>query len=80
MEDCPSLKVDYLKVGHHGSKTASDYSFIKCVNPTEAIISCGKDNIYHFPHQEVIDILKSCNVKIRRTDLEGTIKYSFISI
>ena len=38
------------------------------------IISCGKDNSYGHPHQEVLDILNKFDVKILRTDEAGLIK------
>ena len=75
IKDNLDLKVDYLKVGHHGSNTSTSDEFIKSTLPKEAIISCGKNNKYKFPHSEVINTLNKYNVKIRRTDLEGTIIY-----
>ena len=38
------LESDVLKCGHHGSSTATSEEFLKAVDPTWAIISCGKDN------------------------------------
>lgn len=70
-----NVDCDILKVGHHGSNTSSSEKFIKAASPEEAIISCGAKNYYGHPNQEVIDRLKKYNVKIRRTDLEGTISY-----
>lgn len=75
MIDHPSLDCDILKVGHHGSNTSTSEEFIRQVSPLEAIISVGANNYYGHPHQEVIDILNAQNIKIRRTDLEGTITY-----
>lgn len=69
------IDIDILKVGHHGSKTSSCDEFIKATSPTEAIISCGANNKFGHPNKEVIDILSKYGVKIRRTDLEGTISY-----
>ena len=69
------IDVDILKVGHHGSNTSSCDEFIKLTSPEEAIISCGANNKYGHPNKEVIDTLTKYNVKIRRTDLEGTISY-----
>ena len=77
IDNYPSLDVDYLKVGHHGSKTSSLDEFIKTITPKEAIISCGKNNSYGHPDKETINVLNRYNVTIRRTDLEGTIKYKF---
>ena len=70
-----NVDCDILKVGHHGSNTSTSEKFIKATSPNEAIISCGEKNSYGHPHQEIIDRLKKYNVKIRRTDEEGTICY-----
>ncbi len=75
IQNHPELTCDILKVGHHGSKTSSDDSFIKQLHPKEAIISCGRNNRYGHPNKEVIDVLNKYDVKIRRTDYEGTISY-----
>ncbi len=66
-----SLKADVLKVGHHGSSTSSTKDFIKYVNPKYAVISCGVDNKYGFPHEEALNNL--CKAKIYRTDIGGNI-------
>ena len=70
-----NVDCDILKVGHHGSDTSSSEKFIKAASPIEAVISCGINNWYGHPKQSVIDRLNKYNVKIRRTDLEGTVSY-----
>ena len=69
------LDCDILKVGHHGSDTSSSLEFLKVVTPEEAIISCGVNNSYGHPSEEVVNRLNDLDIKIRRTDLEGTIEY-----
>ena len=66
-----NLKADVLKVGHHGSKTSSTKEFINFVNPKYSVISCGLNNKYNFPNEEVL--LNLCKSKIYRTDLMGNI-------
>ena len=70
-----NVDCDILKVGHHGSNTSTSEKFIKAASPDEAIISCGAKNKYGHPNEEVIERLNKYNVKIRRTDKEGTICY-----
>ena len=72
-----NVDADYIKLGHHGSKTSTGEKFIRAVSPKEAIISCGLNNYYGHPNKEVLDILEKEDIKIRRTDLEGTISYYF---
>ena len=72
-----NVDADYIKLGHHGSKTSTGEEFIRAVSPKEAIISCGLNNYYGHPNKEVLDILEKEDIKIRRTDLEGTISYYF---
>lgn len=65
--------VDVMKASHHGSKTSSSQSMLKRLNPETAIISCGVDNKFGHPHQEVLDALDEEGVSIIRTDLAGRI-------
>lgn len=78
IKDYPNLRVDYLKVGHHGSNTSTAEQFVKFLQPKEAIISCGENNIYKHPNSETLKVLTENNVEIRRTDEEGTISYKFL--
>lgn len=67
------IESDLLKVGHHGSKYSTSAQFLKKVNPKYAIISVGENNDYYHPHQITLDKLERLNVKVYRTDLNGTI-------
>lgn len=69
------LNSDILKVAHHGSNTSSTKEFISYVSPTYSIISCGIDNKYGFPNQDVLNRLSKS--KIYRTDKSGNIKIIF---
>ena len=68
------LDTDVLKVGHHGSKTSTAEEFIIVVSPEIAVISVGRNNSYGHPHQETLDTLEKCGIRIFRTDLNGDIK------
>jgi len=67
------LKSDFLKAGHHGSKTSTSLEFVKAVSPIYGLISAGRNNSYGHPHEEVLEVLKNTGAKILRTDLLGTI-------
>lgn len=65
--------VDVLKLGHHGSSTSTGEDFLAQTMPEIGLISCGVDNEYGHPHDEVMDAMNEYNVEIYRTDIEGTI-------
>lgn len=75
MRDHKELKVDVLKIGHHGSKTSSSYEFLSFIDPDLAIISCGLNNFYGHPNDVVLAYLNALDIKIHRTDLDGTNVY-----
>ncbi|MCX7956306.1 MAG: MBL fold metallo-hydrolase [Endomicrobia bacterium] len=63
-----------LKVPHHGSSSSSTDKFIKLVYPEIAIISCGVNNKFGHPHIETLEQYNKYNIKIFRTDIDGTIE------
>lgn len=67
------LKSDVMKIPHHGGKSSYQRWFYNEVQPTYAVISCGKDNSYGHPHQEVLEALKEQGVLVYRTDEQGSI-------
>ena len=66
--------ITLLKVGHHGSFTASGEEFINLLNPQVGILSYGAGNRYGHPHKEVVYILKKYNVRTYETALCGEIE------
>jgi competence protein ComEC len=67
------VSADVIKVGHHGSSTSTSQEFLNKVHPSIGIISVGSDNSYNHPNLDTIQRLKYSNVKIYRTDKDGTI-------
>ena len=67
------IDIDVLKVPHHGASTAYIKGFYDEVSPEYAVISCGSDNQYDHPRQEVLDDLRKRGTKVFRTDEQGTI-------
>lgn len=67
------LSADVIKCGHHGSSTSSSKAFIEAVDPSVAVICCGKNNDYGHPHKETLSTLNSFNITTYRTDTYGTI-------
>lgn len=73
----PSLEVDVLKIGHHGSNTSTSDEFLDTLNPNTALISAGVKNRFGHPQQEVINRLQQRHIQIYRTDHDGAISYYF---
>lgn len=71
-----NIKCDVLKVGHHGSNGSSSSNFLKKVEPSYAVISCGLHNSYGHPTDDVLKRLDDRNIDVYRTDLQGTIVFT----
>ena len=74
----PHLKIDVLKVGHHGSKTSTTATFLNTIQPHYAIITVQQKNIHKHPHQEVLDRLDNMRVKYFITNKMGSIHYFYL--
>ena len=55
------------------SSTSTSEKFLKAVDPSIAIVSCGVNNTYGHPHKETIQKLQKYNIKVYRTDKNGNI-------
>ena len=73
LENNFDVSCDILKVGHHGSTTATSKEFLNKALPTMAVISCGKGNIYGHPNKGTINNLNEKKIKIFRTDIDGSL-------
>ncbi len=73
-EGCVTLpKVNYIKVGHHGSSGSGKAEFINKISPDIACISCGLNNRYGHPHKETLDRLSDVGARVYRTDECGQV-------
>lgn len=62
-----------LKVGHHGSKTATSEQFLARIKPELAIISVGAGNRFGLPAAETLHRIRQHGVSVHRTDQQGSI-------
>jgi len=69
-------RVELLKVGHHGSRSATSDAWLDELAPREAVISVGRRNRYGHPTAEVLGRLAQHGITVLRTDERGTITFS----
>jgi competence protein ComEC len=67
------VRVDLLKVAHHGSTTSSTEPFLEAARPKLALISAGVNNLYHHPSPVILDRLAEHGIRVLRTDRDGMI-------
>lgn len=67
------LNIDYFHLSHHGSYTGTSDNLLAIIKPKLAIISSGRNNKYHHPHQSVLNLLNKYHLKYLNTQEEGTI-------
>ncbi len=67
------LRSEFLKIGHHGSRTATSEEFLEAVFPLYAVVSAGVKNSFGHPHDVVLKRLRDRDITILRTDDSGTI-------
>lgn len=70
------LRADFLKVGHHGSRTSTSEAFLRAVSPSFATISSGVRNRFGHPTAGVLSRLEARGVALGRTDRGGTVVWS----
>ena len=69
-------RVELLKVGHHGSASATSDAWLAELRPREAVISVGAHNHYGHPAPEVLARLRRWGSDVYRTDRTGTITFT----
>ena len=70
-----AVQSDILKLGHHGSRTATSDAFLAAINPSTAVISAGRDNQFEHPHPETLEKVEG--LEVRQTMEEGMIVFDF---
>ena len=68
-----SLAADVLKVGHHGSRTATSRRFLDAVSPEVAILSTREDSRRRLPDASVLARLEASGARVLRTDEDGAV-------
>jgi competence protein ComEC len=73
----PDLKIDYFKLGHHGSDTSSSTVFLRAIQPKLVFISAGRNNRYHHPKPETLAKLHQLGIPYLNTQTEGMISWHY---
>ena len=68
----PGLRVDVLKVPHHGSRY-QDLPFLLGLGARVALVSVGEDNDYGHPAASTLEPLAASGAEVLRTDLDGDV-------
>jgi competence protein ComEC len=68
------LAADWLKVGHHGSRTSSSPAFLDQVRPRVATMGTGVRNRFGHPHAPTLEKLSARNIAALRTDRHGAVR------
>ncbi|MCR4587759.1 MAG: ComEC/Rec2 family competence protein, partial [Lachnospiraceae bacterium] len=76
MENLGITSINLLQVAHHGSAYSTTDAFLQVAEPKEALISCGIDNSYGHPHQELLERLQQRHIRILRTDRLGAVSWT----
>lgn len=66
--------ISLLKAAHHGSRYSTSQEFLERLSPTVAVISCGRDNSYGHPHEEVLERLEQAGTIIYMTPRTGAVE------
>jgi len=69
--------VDFLKVAHHGSRTATTQAFVSTVRPRVAVASAGTGNPYGHPARSTLERLAAAGARVYRTDEDGSVSVTF---
>lgn len=69
------LKVDVVKLSHHGSKTATTEKMLAAYRIDTAVISAGRGNRYGHPNKEIVERLENFQVNILSTKDNQAIKF-----
>ncbi|MGL4548145.1 ComEC/Rec2 family competence protein, partial [Eubacterium aggregans] len=64
---------DIIKIGHHGSTTASGTGFLEEVSPAAAVVSVGRYNTFGHPTEAVLSNIETVGAKCYRTDERGAV-------
>lgn len=69
------MDTDFLKVGHHGSRTSSSEQLLAMATPRISGVSLALTNRYRHPHREALQRLSRSNTVLYFTSLRGALRF-----
>ncbi|MEG0977223.1 MAG: DNA internalization-related competence protein ComEC/Rec2 [Bacilli bacterium] len=72
-ESIKNQNIDFIKLGHHGSKTSTSELLVSGIKSKLNIISSGRNNRYNHPSKETITLLNKYKRNYLNTQTSGTI-------
>jgi competence protein ComEC len=73
----PALRVDVLKVPHHGSRY-QDPDLLGGLGARLALVSVGRQNDYGHPAAATVALLRRAGMRVERTDLDGDVAVTVV--
>ncbi len=67
-------RADWIKIPHHGSRSAWSSEFFQAVEAKYGVISVGRNSFGH-PHPQVLAGLDELEVEVFRTDIDGAVSF-----
>ncbi|MXY24555.1 MAG: DUF4131 domain-containing protein [Acidobacteria bacterium] len=62
-----------LKAPHHGSRSSSSAAFIQALDPSLAVVSAGRRNLFGHPHPDVLARYERAGVEVLQTGYDGAV-------
>jgi len=71
----PILNASVVKAPHHGSKTSSTQAFVDATHPAHVVFSTDRDNLWGFPHSQVVNRWKDIGAQLWNTGVQGELTF-----
>jgi competence protein ComEC len=66
--------VDLVTAPHHGSTSGVNWRWMTAAQPRVVVISAGRQKVYPYPSWLTIELWKTLQARVLRTDRDGTIR------